>query len=59
MSHVDRWPMGGLKNSVIVAWQPMRGRENRLGQHIGTEVKKFVKDVMETRAVNMVLFYIG
>ena len=42
--------MGGLKNSVIMAQQPMRGRKNRSGQCIGTEVKKFVKDVMETRS---------
>ena len=50
MSHVDWWPMGGQKNSVIVAWQPMRDRENRSGQCIGAEVKKFVKDVMETQS---------
>ena len=24
MSHVDGWPMGGLENSVAMAWQPMR-----------------------------------
>ena len=48
MSHVDGWPMGGLENSVVMAWQPMRDRENRSGWCIGTEVEKIVKDVMET-----------
>ena len=50
MSHVDGWPMGGQKNSAIMAQQPMRNRENRSGQCIGTEVKNFVKDVMETQS---------
>ena len=50
MSHGDGWPMGGQKNSVIMAWQPMRDRGNRSGQCIGAEVKKFVKDVMEIQS---------
>ena len=41
--------MGGQKISVIMAQQPMRDRENSSVQHIGTKVKQFVKDVMETR----------
>ena len=50
MSHVDGWTMGGQKNSVIVAWQPMRDRENRSEQCVGAEVKKCVKDAMETQS---------
>ena len=42
--------MGGQKNSVVMAQQPMRDRKNRLGWCIGTEVKKIVKDVMETQS---------
>ena len=41
---------GRTENAVTMAWQPMRDRKNRLGQCMGTEVKNFVKDVMETRS---------
>ena len=42
------WPMGGQETQFAVAQQPMRDRKNRSGQHIGAEVKNFVKNVMET-----------
>ena len=59
MSHVDGWPMVGQKNSVIVAQQPMRGRENRSGWCIGTKVKNLSKMSWRLEAVSMILFYIG
>ena len=40
--------MGRLENSVIMAWQLMRDKENMSGWCIGAKVEKFVKDVVET-----------
>ena len=58
MSHVSRCPMkmlerrslqgGELKNWVVEAYELMSNRRNGLGWGVGTEVKIFVKDVMET-----------
>ena len=35
-------------NAVTMTQQPMRDRENVLGQCMGDEVKSFGKDIMET-----------
>ena len=43
-------------NWIAVAWEPMTDKGNGLGWCEGIEVKNFVKVVMETQAVSMVLF---
>ena len=38
------------RNWVIGVWEPMSDKGNRLRQCKGTEVKNFVRAVMETRS---------
>ena len=38
------------RNWVTEAWEPMSDKRNRLRQCKGTEVKTFVKAVMETQS---------
>ena len=38
------------RNWVTGAWEPMSDKRNGLGQWKGTEVKNFIRAVMETRS---------